>query len=169
MKCNQLVLTVGYDIENLSDPDRAAAYSGEITTDYYGRQVPKPAHGSMNLSGYTSSSSEIISAAASLFDQIVDRSLLVRRMYLVTNHVVDENKVQQESSAPVQLDLFTDYDAMQKEKEVKEEKLAKERRIQETLLDIKKRFGKNAILKGLNFEDGATAKDRNQQIGGHKA
>lgn len=169
MKCNQLVLTVGYDIENLSDPDRAAAYSGEITTDYYGRQVPKPAHGSMNLSGYTSSSSEIISAAASLFDQIVDRSLLVRRMYLVTNHVVDENKVQQESSAPVQLDLFTDYDALQKEKEVKEEKLAKERRIQETLLDIKKRFGKNAILKGLNFEDGATAKDRNQQIGGHKA
>ncbi|MCQ2238190.1 MAG: DNA methylase [Bacteroidaceae bacterium] len=169
MKCNQLVLTVGYDIENLSDPDRAAAYSGEITTDYYGRQVPKPAHGSMNLNGYTSSSSEIISAAASLFDQIVDRSLLVRRMYLVTNHVVDENKVQQESSAPVQLDLFTDYDALQKEKEVKEEKLAKERRIQETLLDIKKRFGKNAILKGLNFEDGATAKDRNQQIGGHKA
>lgn len=169
MMCNQLVLTVGYDIENLTNPDRAAAYSGEITTDYYGRRVPKAAHGSINLSGYTSSTREIIDAAATLFDQIVDKSLLIRRMYLVTNHVMDESKVLQSRSVPVQLDLFTDYDALQQEKQAKDEKLAKERRIQETLLDIKKRFGKNAILKGLNFEDGATAKDRNQQIGGHKA
>ena len=165
---DQMVLTVGYDIENLSDPQKRSAYHGEITKDPYGREMPKQAHGSINLGGKTSSTKRIIAAVMELYDRIVDKNLTVRRMYVVANHVVDESTV---SDEPVceQLDLFTDYAGEQERQREESEALARERKIQETLLTIKKRYGKNAILKGMNLQEGATAKERNEQIGGHKA
>ncbi|MBP9998832.1 MAG: DNA methylase [Bacteroidales bacterium] len=151
LACDQIVLTVGYDIECL---DEGSSYSGAVVKDYYGRAVPKPAHGSINLSNPTSSTDEIVAATATLFGKIVDKNLLVRRMYVVANHTVPE-----ESVAGVQLSLF----------EEPKQDSEKERRRQEAILEIKKKFGKNAILKGMNFEEGATQKDRNAQVGGHKA
>lgn len=148
---DQMVLTVGYDIDNLG---KGRSYSGDVVTDYYGRAVPKPAHASVNLGRQTSSTEIITAAVAGLFDSTVDRNLLVRRMYVVANHTVDESKVD-----GVQLDLF------EKVPEVDH----RERRRQEAILEIKRKFGKNAILKGMNFSEGATAIERNKQVGGHKA
>lgn len=165
---DQMVLTVGYDIENLTDPQRRSAYHGEVTKDLYGREIPKQAHGSINLGGKTSSTKRITAAVMELFDRIVDKNLTVRRMYVVANHVVDEKTVSEEL-AREQLDLFTDYAEEQERQRKEAEELDRERKIQETLITIKKRYGKNAILKGMNLQKGATAKDRNQQIGGHKA
>ncbi len=165
---DQIVLTVGYDRESLTNPVIREKYHGEITTDYYGRQVPKHAHGTANLKRQTSSSMMMTEAVTSLFDSIVNKDLLVRRLNLTVNHVVDESTINHET-VPEQLDLFTDYEALEKQKKEEQALLDKERRIQEAQLAIKRRFGKNAILKGLNFEEGATAKERNEQIGGHKA
>lgn len=165
---DQMVLTIGYDIEDLTDPQKRRAYHGEITKDAYGLEVPKQAHGSINLGRKTSSTKLIVAAVMELFDRIVDRNLTVRRMYVVANHVVDEGTVSEEPVCE-QLDLFTDYAGEQERQREESESLARERKIQETLLTIKKRYGKNAILKGMNLQEGATAKERNEQIGGHKA
>ena len=165
---DQIVLTVGYDIENLTDAKRADTYRGEITTDYYGRKVPKHAHGTANLGCQTSSGARITDAVMELYDRIIDFDLLVRRVYLTANHVVEECAISQEMVAE-QLDLFTDYAAEQKKKEEERAALERERHRQEAILGIKKKYGKNAILKGMNLEDGATTRDRNRQIGGHKA
>lgn len=150
--CNQIVLTVGYDIENLADNARRMRYTGPVVSDYYGREVPKPAHGSLNLGTYTSSSISFGQAAVTLFDRIVDPALLVRRMYVVANNTIAEADL-----PGVQLDLFA-----------APEQDEKERKRQEAILAIRQKFGKNAILKGMNFEEGATARDRNEQVGGHK-
>lgn len=163
---DQLTLTVGYDIENLKDPGKK--YSGEVTTDRYGRKIPKHAHGTINLKNQTSSAKKIVTAVMELYDRIMDRDLLIRRMYLAANKVVPEEMVQKEESFE-QLDLFTDYAALEKQKEQEEAALERERKMQEAMLDIKKKFGKNAILKGMNLQEGATARDRNSRIGGHKA
>ena len=154
----------------LADPERRKRYRGPVTPDWYGRAVPKPAHGSINLGSPTSSARKITTAVAELFDRIVDPELLVRRMYVVANRVVNEKEAKQaEADAPVQLDMFTDY-AAEAERAAKEAAaLEKEKRQQQAVLDIKKKYGKNAILKGMNLEEGATAKDRNAQIGGHRA
>ncbi len=165
---DQVILTVGYDRESLARTDIQVRYEGEITTDFYGRQVPKHAHGSISLPRPTSSSKLITEAVLNLFDQNVNKDLLVRRMNLTVNHVVDESSVVT-NTAPEQLDLFTDYEALEKKRQEEQAFLDKERRMQEAQLAIKRRFGKNAILRGLNFEEGATAKERNAQIGGHKA
>ena len=164
---HQLVLTVGYDIENLKDPKIKKSYHGAITTDRYGRTVPKSAHGSTNLGRQTSSAKLILDAVTELFERIVDKNLLVRRVTVTANHVVDEASVQKTDNFE-QLDLFTDYAAVQTRKEAEEAELAREKRIQQAMLEIKKKHGKNAILKGMNLEEGATAVDRNRQIGGHK-
>ena len=148
--CDQMVLYVGYDSSSL------LGYSGDLESDYYGRSVPKPANASVNLSGFTSSSAEIIDAVASLFDRIVNKDLLVRRMSVAANHTLPEG-----SPETMQMSLF--------EAEEKKEDSARERRRQEAILTIKKKYGKNAILKGLNFEEGATQRERNKQVGGHKA
>lgn len=166
---DQIVLTVGYDIENLSDPSRRQRYHGEIVKDNYGRQIPKHAHGTENLSAHTSSTKQIMKAASNLFDRIVDANLLIRRLNIVAAHVIPESDAQRPGETFEQLDLFTDYAALQAERERNQAELERERRMQETMLTIKKKFGKNAILKGMNLEEGATAKDRNAQIGGHKA
>ena len=165
---DQMVLTVGYDTESLTDPSIRAKYHGPVTTDRYGRQVPKHAHGTVNLEMRTSSSTIITKAVMELYDRIVNPDLLVRRLNLTTSHVVGEGSAKAQDE-PLQLDLFTDYEALEQQKKTKQEALDKERRIQEARIAIKQQFGKNAILKGLNFEEGATAKERNEQIGGHKA
>ncbi len=165
---DQMVLTLGYDIENLTDPERRKRYKGPVTTDPYGRQIPKHAHGTANLHRHTSSTRLITEAVMELFDRIVDSALLIRRITIGANHVLEENSLSQE--APLeQLDLFTDYEALEHKRQAEAEELLKEKHMQQAVLDIKKKFGKNAILKGMNLQEGATAKDRNAQIGGHKA
>ena len=165
---DQLVLTVGYDRENLADPNRRGAYKGEVATDYYGRAEPKKAHGSINLARQTSSTKIIAEAAMELFDRIVDKDLTVRRMYVVANRVVPESEAAQTRSESEQLSLFTDYAALERERQAEDEALAKEKRLQKAVLNIKRKFGKNSILKGMSFEEGATARERNKQIGGHR-
>ena len=168
MVTDQLVLTIGYDTASLSDQSERTKYKGEVTIDHYGRKVPKHSHGTANLESPTSSARLISEAVMELFDRIVNPDLLVRRINLTTNHVVNENTAAK-NPVPVQYDLFTDYEDLEREQREEKEKLAKERKVQTAILNIKKQFGKNAILKGLNYEEGATAKERNQQIGGHKA
>lgn len=165
---DQLVLTVGYDIENLTNPKIKKSYHGAITTDHYGRAVPKSAHGSVNLGRQTSSTKVILDAVTELFERIVDKNLLIRRVNITANHVVDEATVQKTDNFE-QLDLFTDYVATQAKKEDEEAGFAREKKMQQAMLEIKKKHGKNAILKGINLEEGATTVDRNKQIGGHKA
>lgn len=165
---DQIVLTVGYDIENLTDPERSKMYTGEVTIDHYGRRIPKHAHGTANIGRQTSSTMLITKAVMELFDRIVDPALLVRRVNMAANHVVTEDSVQKNDFVE-QLDLFTDYSALEKQREEENVALEREKKLQKVELDIKKKFGKNAILKGMNLQDGATAKDRNRQIGGHKA
>ena len=166
LKTNQMVLTVGYDIENLTNKEISSKYKGEIVTDHYGRKVPKSAHGSINLKGYTSSTKQITRAVMELYDRIVDPKLLVRRMYVVANHVIDANDVPEEQF--VQLDIFTDYEQASQLKAKEEEELQKEHSMQETVLKVHKKYGKNALVKGMNLEEGATTMERNNQIGGHK-
>ena len=163
---DQMVLTVGYDIENLSDA--RISYRGEIKADRYGRNVPKHAHGTTNLMEPTSSTKRITDAVMKLYDEIVNPKLLVRRINITANHLEEETKAKEAASFE-QLDLFTDYDALTKEREEENAKLEKERKLQEAMLSVKKRYGKNAMLKGMNLLDGATTMERNRQIGGHKA
>lgn len=166
---DQLVITVGYDIENLKDDGRRKGYHGEVTIDRYGRRIPKHAHGTINLEKYTSSSKLILQAATRLYDEIVNPHLLIRRLNIVANRVVDEASAPLPDGGFEQLSLFTDCAAEEARKEKEEAELEKERKIQESTLAIKKKFGKNAILRGISLQEGATAKDRNRQIGGHKA
>lgn len=166
---DQLVLTIGFDIENLSDPERAKKYKGDITTDRYGRKIPKHAHGTTNLDRRTSSTMLIVDAVMALYERIVDPNLLVRRITLAACRVEDESSTKERDGGPEQLDLFTDYEAHERERRDVDRKLEKERKIQEAVLGIKKKYGKNAVLKGMNLEDGATAAQRNEQIGGHRA
>jgi len=155
---------VGYDIENLTNESISRSYKGEITVDFYGRKVPKHAHGTANIGRYTSSSKLIMKAVMELFDRIVDKNLLTRRLNIVANHVLPESD-QRAKVTHEQLDLFTDYGEQAKE----EKRLEKERRIQEATIELRNKFGKNALLKGINLQEGATTVDRNRQIGGHKA
>lgn len=165
---NQLTLTVGYDIENLTDQNRRKKYQGEIKTDRYGRKIPKHSHGTANLEGYSSSTKQIMAAMLGLFDRIVDKNLLIRRLNVTANRVIDEKSMPKPPQYQ-QMDFFTDYAAEQEKQKAQQAELAREKKIQETMIDIKKRFGKNAVLKGTNLSEGATGKDRNNQIGGHKA
>ena len=165
---DQMVLTVGYDIENLTDPKRRSMYKGAVTTDHYGRKVPKHAHGTTNLDRQTSSTRLISKAVTELYDRIVDKNLLVRRINITANRIVSENTVVKKNEYE-QLDLFTDYEELQRKQAEEDAALEREKNMQKAMLDIKKKFGKNAILKGINLEEGATAKERNEQIGGHKA
>jgi DNA polymerase V len=161
---DQLVLTVGYDIENLKDPERRRTYKGPVSKDHYGRgDVPKHAHGTAKLEKPTSSTKQILNAVSALYDSIVDKNLLVRRVNITANRVVDEASVPKDAAFE-QLDLFTDQAKLAEEADM----LERERERQKAILRIKKKYGKNAILKGMNFEDGATTIDRNNQIGGHR-
>ncbi len=160
---DQIVLTVGYDTENLTDPEKRKNYNGEVKVDHHGRSVPKSAHGSINLPRQTSSTRIILKAVSELYDRIVNRNFTVRRMYVVANHVVSENIAV--DNTPEQLDLFTDY----KQLELENKRLSREKEVQKAVVQIKHKFGKNAILKGMNLENGATTISRNGQVGGHHA
>ena len=167
---DQMVLTIGYDMENLFHPEISRNYKGDIIVDHYGRKVPKHAHGTVNLAGKTSSTNQIMDAVIKLYDNIVDKTLLVRRINVTANHVVDENDFyNRERGSFVQMNLFTDYETLEKQRQAEEEKREKERALQEAILSIKKKYGKNAVIKGMNLEEGATGIQRNNQIGGHRA
>lgn len=165
---DQMVLTIGYDIENLSNPEIRKSYQGEVTADRYGRKVPKHAHGTVNLGRQTSSTKLIMEKVLDLYDRIVNPGLLVRRVTVAANHLVEESTAAEAQSFE-QLDLFTDYEAISKEREEENAFLTKERKLQEVMLTVKKKYGKNAMLKGMNLQEGAMARERNHQIGGHKA
>lgn len=165
---DQMVLTVGYDVESLKDPAIKGKYHGEITTDHYGRRVPKHAHGTVNLARQTSSAKEIREAVEGLFDRIVNPDLLVRRINISANHVIRENEVKQEETYE-QLDLFTDYAKLEQQRREADRELEKEHKLQQAVVDLQKKFGKNAVLKGMNLEKDAMTRERNRQIGGHKA
>lgn len=160
---DQMVLSVGYDISSTE------FFNGEIESDRYGRKVPKQAHGSINLGEYTSSTKLIMDAVMKLFDSIVNKKLKVRRMYIVANHLLREKDINEDEEKIEQTSLFVDYEQLDKERIKKKQQLKKERKMQEAILTIQKKYGKNAILKGNNYEEGATAIERNGQIGGHKA
>ncbi|MBO4749273.1 MAG: DNA methylase [Lachnospiraceae bacterium] len=167
---DQMVLTIGYDIENLTDERRRKAYHGEVTVDRYGRETPKPAHGSVNLGGFTSSSAKIVDEVLGLYERIMDPMLLVRRLTITANHVKKEEAREEETY--VQMDLFKDFLEAKEQKKADEEeekRLAREKSMQEAILKLQKRYGKNAVLKGTDLEEGATKMQRNEQLGGHKA
>lgn len=161
---DQIVLSVGYDVENLSGRGGAGEYGGKIKIDRYGRKVPKEAHGSQNLDGFTSSTKILVEQFDKLFVRIADEKLLVRRLNLCASHTLDERRAAEESSVS-QMSFFDD----EKKTETRDEEMKKERKRQEAVLEIRKKYGKNAVLKGMNYESGATGKQRNDQIGGHKA
>lgn len=169
MVADQMVMTVGYDTENLKDLKKRADYCGKVTADHYGRPIPKSAHGTVNIGKPTSSARLMIGAAEELYDRITDRNLLIRRVYITANHVINESAAEEKCVHAEQLDLFTDYDLLEKDRKKDQAELGKERNCQKALIEIKKRYGKNAILRGMNFQEGATSRERNQQIGGHKA
>ena len=164
--CDQLVLTIGYDIDNLTNPKIAEIYDGEVTTDFYGRSVPKHGHGTIRFDYQTSSTEVIMKNAMELFERIIDKRLLVRRINMVFVGVVDKEKATN-TRIMKQVDLFSmDDEELFEDKKVNQEN---ESKIQNVILEIKKKYGKNAILKGMNLEEGGTTIERNRQIGGHKA
>ncbi len=163
--CHGLDLTIGYDRESLTQ--QGVYYEGPTSTDHYGRLVPKPAHGSHHFDTPTSSTHELVEAVKEIFGKVVDPSLLVRHITLAVTDVIDEIEAGRQARQPQQLDLFTDYEALAREKAERDERLQRERKVQEAMLDIKQRYGKNAILRGISYAEGATARERNQQIGGH--
>ena len=165
---DQMVLTVGYDRESLTDPEISKRYTGPVTTDPYGRKIPKHAQGTANLGRQTSSTRLITEAVMALYDRIVNPDLLVRRINLAANRVIPE-RLAVRDQGPCQLDLFTDFEAESRRKAEEEAALDREKRRQQAVLCIRKKYGKNAILKGMNLEEGATALERNRQIGGHRA
>ena len=163
---DQMVLTIGYDVENLQGK---SSYRGEVTTDHYGRKIPKHAHGTANLDRQTSSTKLIMDAVMELYDRIVNPDLLVRRINLTACKVVDESEAKQYSVAGEQLDIFTDYAELERKRTEEKAALQREKNMQKAVLELKKKYGKNIILKGMNLEEDATARERNTQIGGHKA
>ena len=160
----QLVLTVGYDAENLADPETANVYEGEIAVNRYGKRVPKSAHGTQNLEAYTASEREFDTAVAELYDRIMDRKLLIRRLNLTAANAIPASEVPKKKN--VQLTLFSEISEHRKEVAASRAVDAKRQR---AILDIRNKYCKNAILKGLNLQEGATGRDRNQRIGGHQA
>ena len=164
---NQLIVTVGYDIDNLINPILRDKYKGEITTDHYGRSIPKHSHGTINLDHYTSSSKVIMEKMLELYERIVNKDLLIRRINIVANNVIDEKKAN-DTPKFEQFDLFTNYQEQEEKRKKQKQEEQEENKLQNVLLTIKSKYGKNAILKGMNLEEGGTTIDRNGQIGGHK-
>lgn len=163
--CDQMVVTIGYDIENL---EGVSFYEGEVTTDYYGRKIPKHAHGSANLEHPTSSLRLINDKVMALFERIVDPQLSVRRIHITANHIIREDLASSKKENG-QLDLFVDYEALEKQEQIERKRLEKEKKLAKATIEIKKKYGKNAVLKGMNLEEGAKTIERNGSIGGHKA
>lgn len=166
---DQMVLVIGYDAENLSQAEKLQDYKGKVSIDYYGRPIPKHAQGSVNLGEKTSSTKVILDAVLSLYDRIIDPALTIRRVNVVANNLILESEINLKVQEYEQMDLFTDYQALEKKQEALHQERQKERQIQEAVLSIKKKYGKNAVLKGMNLQEGAMTAKRNAQIGGHQA
>lgn len=164
---DQIVLDVGYDVENVSNPDLKSYLRGKIVLDRYGREVPRHAHGSFNLEEQTASTDRIIEVSVGLYDKITDRQLTIRRFNLAANHTVPENSVKKEVRFE-QMNLFTDYGLVGQKREEEKKKKEREMKMQKAVLEIKNRFGKNAVVRGTSFEEGATGRQRNETQGGHK-
>lgn len=164
---DQLVLTIEYDVENLMNPDLRKEYKGEITVDRYGRDIPKHAHGTTNLKERTSSTKAIMEAVEELYDRIINKKLLARKIYVVANDVVKDFETLNDKQAE-QISLFIDYEKQKEELKLKQEQRKEENNLQHAIIDIKKKYGKNAIIKGMNLEKDGTTIERNRQIGGHK-
>ena len=160
---NQIVLDIAYDVENLKNGEK---YAGEIVSDRYGRRAPKPAHGTVNIGKYSSSTKEITEKTVELFERIVNKNLSVRKLSLTCNHLISETEVRE---ADEQLSLFDDYEELEKKRVRQLSELEKEKKMQKAMLKIKGKYGKNAVIKGLDLQEGATTLERNSQIGGHKA
>ena len=160
---NQIVLDIAYDVENLKNGEK---YTGEIVSDRYGRRAPKPAHGTVNIGKYSSSTKEITEKTVELFERIVNKNLSVRKLSLICNHLISETEVRE---ADEQLSLFDDYEELEKKRVRQLSELEKEKKMQKAMLKIKGKYGKNAVIKGLDLQEGATTLERNSQIGGHKA
>lgn len=165
---DQMVLTVGYDTDNLANPDIKSKYNGDITTDRYGRQIPRHSHGTVNLGKKTSSTSVITDAVMGLYDRIINKDLLIRRLNITACRIVDEREAKSEVVYE-QMSLLDDCEAREAQRQEEEKILKREKKVQKALIDIKKKHGKNSIVKGMNLEEGATAIERNKKIGGHKA
>ena len=165
---DQLVLHLGYDIESLTDPKIRAAYSGPVVLDHYGRALPRHAHGTANLPRLTASTRTMVDTMTALFDRIANPALLVRRVNVVAARIFPEKEALTRPHME-QLDLFTDYEAKDARRAAEDAAILRERSCQRAVLDIRRRFGNNAILMGMNFQEGGTTIERNQQIGGHKA
>ena len=163
---NQLTLTIGYDADNLKNPNNP--YLGEVTMDHYGRAIPKHAHGSVNFPIHTSSTEEIMEGVLRLYDRIINPNLLIRRVNISVNNLISESE-RRDVAEGEQMDFFTDYEKRDKEKSAKKARYAREKLRQNALIAIKKKYGGNAVIKGMNLTEGATTIDRNKQIGGHKA
>ena len=169
LRTDQVVLDVGYDVTNLSDPKRARAYRGPVVSDWYGRAVPKGVHGSCGLGRPTASTKAIVRAVRALYDAIADPELLMRRFGVAVTDLVTEAEAKAAEDAPVQTDLFSDYEALERRRRAEDAALEREHSMQLALLGIREKFGKNAIVRGLSMREGATAMERNRQIGGHRA
>lgn len=165
---DQIVLHISYDTVNMIKTQNGKVFDGDMVVDRYGRVSPKDAHGSINLGRFTSSTKLIVEKTTALYEAITDPDLYVRRINITANHLIREEDVP-EKPKEVQLDLFTDYEEEQAKKEKEEKALLREHRRQKSVVSIQKKFGKNALLKGMNLEEGATMRDRNGQVGGHKA
>ncbi len=165
---DQIVLTIGYDRESLTNPEIQKKYTGKVRSDHYGRKVPEHAHGTIHLPRQTASTILITEAAMDLYDRIVNPDLLIRKISITAEKVIPEDKIEDVHNFE-QLDLFTDYEALQAKQEKENEQLEKEKRRQQAILSLQKKYGKNIILKGMNLEEGATMRERNGQVGGHKA
>ncbi len=165
---NQITLTIGFDRANLENAAVRKQYRGKVKTDFYGRKVPEHAHGTANIGRYTSSSKLITEAAMEIYERTVDKILLIRRVTIEAGYVILEQDVKEQGSFQ-QLDLFTDYDAEREKAKEADAMLERERQAQLAMLRIRQKYGKNAVLRASSLEDGATAKGRNQQIGGHRA
>ena len=163
---SQIVLTIGYDIENLLDPSISETYKGEITIDRYGRKIPKHAHGTINLDHKTSSTKLIMEAVMNLYERIINNKLLVRRINITANNVIRSSEIKEEPYE--QINLFSNYGKQNPKKELDKKKEQQEKEIQKAMLNIKRKYGKNAIIKGMNLQEGGTTIERNTQIGGHK-
>ena len=159
--CSSITVSAGYDSANMDND-----YDGKTKTDFYGRTVPKSSHGTFRFLYPTSSSKEITEAALNIYDSNANPSLLIRRLYITAENTIPE---EERTSCLSEPDLFTDWEQFEKEKEKKNAEAVRERKLQDATIAIKKRFGKNALLRGMSLEEGATARERNEQIGGHKA
>ena len=165
---NQIVLTIGFDRESLERYDIRSTYTGEVVSDHYGRSVPKHAHGTANLTKYSSSSRAITKAVLTIMERVVDKNLLIRRINITANRVIRECDAVYENVCE-QLDLFSDVSEQEKQHEQEERSEKRERNMQQAILKMKKKYGKNAVMRGMNYQEGATAIERNGQVGGHKA